>query len=120
MINLQLIFKNIVKLYFSNSQRMSMMRLRRQYVPAYGNNRVTRGMGNVSMLRLRRAMAAPSLMRLKKMTQMRLKRMTQMRLKKSGVPQFEDEFEEDLGDVVSKYEEMHKTEKQFYCIRYRK
>ena len=80
-----------------------MMRLRRQYVPAYDNNRVTRGMGNVSMLRLRRAMAAPSLMRLKKMTQMRLKRMTQMRLKKSGVPQFEDEFEEDLGDMVSKY-----------------
>ena len=29
-----------------------------------------------------------------------------MRLKKSGVPQFEDEFEEDLGDVVSRYEEM--------------
>jgi len=24
-----------------------------------------------------------------------------MRLKKSGVPQFEDEFEEDLGDVLS-------------------
>ena len=40
-----------------------------------------------------------------------------MRLKKSGAPQFEDEFEEDLGDVVSKYEEMHKTEKQFYYIR---
>merc|ERR1719464_400000 len=40
-------------------------------------------------------------MRLKKMTQMRLKRMTQMRLKKSGVPQFEDEFEEDVGDVLS-------------------
>ena len=89
---------------FLDSQRMSMMRLRRQYVPAYNNNRVTRGMGNVSMLRLRRAMAAPSLMRLKKMTQMRLKRMTQMRLKKSGVPRFEDEFEEDLGDVVSKCE----------------
>jgi|ERR1711971_41906 len=82
-------------------KRMSMMRLRRQYVPAYDNNRVTRGMGNVSMLRLRRAMAAPSLMRLKKMTQMRLKRMTQMRLKKSGVPQFEDEFDQDLGDVLS-------------------
>ena len=112
MINCQLILTKIINLYFLNSQRMSMMRLRRQYVPAYNNNRVTRGMGNVSMLRLRRAMAAPSLMRLKKMTQMRLKRMTQMRLKKSGVPQFEDEFEEDLGDMVSKYEEMHETKTQ--------
>lgn len=79
-------------------KRVSMMRLRRQYIPVYANNRVTRGMGNVSMLRLRRA---PSYMRLKKMTQMRLKRMTQMRLKKSGVPPFEDSYENDLENVVS-------------------
>ena len=78
-----------------------MMRLRRQYIPVYANNRVTRGMGNVSMLRLRRA---PSYMRLKKMTQMRLKRMTQMRLKKSGVPPFEDSYENDLENVVGNWQ----------------
>ena len=80
---------------------MSMMRLRRQYFPAYDNARATRGMGSVSMLRLRRGSALPSLMRLKKMTQMRLKRMTQMRLKKSGMPQFEDSDEDDLVRIVS-------------------
>ena len=42
--------------------------------------------------------------------------MTQMRLKKSGVPQFEDEFDEDLGDGVSKYEEMHKTETKLLFV----
>ena len=77
------------------------MRLRRQYVPAYDNIRATRGMGNVSMLRLRRGNALPSLMRLKKMTQMRLKRMTQMRLKKSGIPQFGNTDEDDLVRMAS-------------------
>lgn len=82
-------------------KRMSMMRLRRQYLPAYDNIRATRGMGNVSMLRLRRGNALPSLMRLKKMTQMRLKRMTQMRLKKSGMPQFGNTDEDDLVRMAS-------------------
>ena len=75
---------------------MSMMRLRRDYLPFNGNNRATRG--KVSMLRLRRG--TPSLMRLKKMTQMRLKRMTQMRLKKSAAPQFGDTFEGDSAEMV--------------------
>lgn len=88
-------------LYWQYPKRMSMMRLRRQYLPSYDNIRATRGMGNVSMLRLRRGNVLPSLMRLKKMTQMRLKRMTQMRLKKSGMPQFEDSDEDDLVTLAS-------------------
>ena len=72
------------------------MRLRRDYLPFYGNNRSTRA--KVSMLRLRRG--TPSLMRLKKMTQMRLKRMTQMRLKKSGGSQFGGSFDNNLAEMV--------------------
>ena len=61
-------------------------------------NRATRGMGKVSMLRLKKG--TPSYMRLKKMTQMRLKKMTQMRLKKSGNPQFADSYDDDVARMV--------------------
>ena len=87
-----------------------MMRLRRNlFLPSFGNLRTARGMGNVSMLRLRRANDIASLMRLKKMTQMRLKRMTQMRLKrmtqmrlkKSGLPPLAELDEDELARIVS-------------------
>merc|ERR1712045_1002488 len=74
-------------------KRMSMMRLRRQFFPVRDYQRATRGMGKVSMLRLKKG--SPSYMRLKKMTQMRLKKMTQMRLKKSGNPQFSNNYVND-------------------------
>ena len=76
---------------------MSMMRLRREFFPVRDYNRATRGMGKVSMLRLKKA---PSYMRLKKMTQMRLKKMTQMRLKKSGNPQLSNNYVDDLDKLV--------------------
>lgn len=79
--------KDLMQLY---PKRMSMMRLRRQFFPVRDYQRATRGMGKVSMLRLKKG--SPSYMRLKKMTQMRLKKMTQMRLKKSG-DNYNDEAE---------------------------
>ena len=79
---------------------MSMMRLRRDFFPVRDYNRATRGMGKVSMLRLKKG--SPSYMRLKKMTQMRLKKMTQMRLKKSGSPQFSNNYVDDDDKMVRK------------------
>ena len=80
---------------------MSMMRLRRDFFPVRDYNRATRGMGKVSMLRLKKG--SPSYMRLKKMTQMRLKKMTQMRLKKSGSPQFSNNYVDDDDKMVRKF-----------------
>ena len=87
-----------------------MMRLRRNlFLPPFGDIRKTRGMGNVSMLRLRRANSIAALMRLKRMTQMRLKRMTQMRLKrmtqmrlkKSGLADLAYTDDNELPSIVS-------------------
>lgn len=90
--------KDLMRLQYP--KRMSMMRLRRQgFFPVGDYNRATRGMGKVSMLRLKKG--SPSYMRLKKMTQMRLKKMTQMRLKKSGNSQFSDIYDDDVARMAS-------------------
>jgi len=88
----------MMKMRLQYPKRMSMMRLRREFFPVRDYNRATRGMGKVSMLRLKKA---PSYMRLKKMTQMRLKKMTQMRLKKSGNPQLSNNYVDDLDKLAS-------------------